>query len=132
MKYIISYSVKKGVPNLQEMLGNDAPAKLGEYYSVYRCNIAGRITNPWRDKALRKLTGQHEEVKAFLMRCKRTQPMLNDFLYYLQSYQRKVVCIGCTGGKHRSVAMAEMLAVMAEAKGIEVTVIHRDLPKEEK
>ena len=41
------------------------------------------------------------------------------------------VAIGCTGGKHRSVAMSEALAgLLAEDPQLEVRVLHRDLGRE--
>jgi UPF0042 nucleotide-binding protein len=38
--------------------------------------------------------------------------------------------VGCTGGKHRSVAMAEQIAARLRDEGIEVQVAHRDLGRE--
>jgi UPF0042 nucleotide-binding protein len=40
------------------------------------------------------------------------------------------VAVGCTGGKHRSVAMAEELARRLAASGVETNVTHRDLGRE--
>jgi UPF0042 nucleotide-binding protein len=40
------------------------------------------------------------------------------------------VAVGCTGGKHRSVAMTEELAAMLREKGLRATVFHRDLGRE--
>ena len=40
------------------------------------------------------------------------------------------VAIGCTGGKHRSVAMAEEIAARLNAVGIDAVAIHRDLGRE--
>jgi len=37
------------------------------------------------------------------------------------------VGIGCTGGKHRSVALSQLLAAHLEGKGLQVTVRHRDI-----
>ena len=41
-----------------------------------------------------------------------------------------LLAVGCTGGKHRSVAMAEELAARLTAAGVDVTVNHRDLGRE--
>ncbi len=50
---------------------------------------------------------------------------------YLREGKRYVtVAIGCTGGKHRSVAMAENLAARLVKVGVEVLVVHRDLGRE--
>ncbi len=40
------------------------------------------------------------------------------------------LAVGCTGGKHRSVAMAEQLAVRLTDLGVDVQVSHRDLGRE--
>jgi len=50
---------------------------------------------------------------------------------YLREGKRYVtVAVGCTGGKHRSVAMAENLSVRLVHAGVEATVVHRDLGRE--
>ena len=40
------------------------------------------------------------------------------------------LAVGCTGGKHRSVAMAEELARRLTAHGVDTAVVHRDLGRE--
>jgi UPF0042 nucleotide-binding protein len=40
------------------------------------------------------------------------------------------IAVGCTGGKHRSVAMAERLSARLAADGIETVVVHRDMGRE--
>ena len=40
------------------------------------------------------------------------------------------IAVGCTGGKHRSVAMAEELARRLAGHGVEASVVHRDLGRE--
>ncbi|MGA0945061.1 MAG: RapZ C-terminal domain-containing protein, partial [Candidatus Nanopelagicales bacterium] len=50
---------------------------------------------------------------------------------YLREGKRYVtVAVGCTGGKHRSVALAEAIAGRLSGQGIEPMVIHRDLGRE--
>jgi UPF0042 nucleotide-binding protein len=71
------------------------------------------------------------------------QPGAKDFLdryegvleLVLEGYKREgkryaLLAVGCTGGKHRSVAMAEQLAARLRAAGTDVTVTHRDLGRE--
>ena len=53
----------------------------------------------------------------------------------VDGYQREgkryaTVAVGCTGGKHRSVAMSEQLARRLAALGTDVSVVHRDLGRE--
>ena len=50
--------------------------------------------------------------------------------YQREGKQFVTVGIGCTGGKHRSVAMAEALAERLRADGVETLVVHRDLGRE--
>jgi UPF0042 nucleotide-binding protein len=40
------------------------------------------------------------------------------------------VAVGCTGGKHRSVAMAEAIAGLLRERGYDVSTTHRDLGRE--
>jgi UPF0042 nucleotide-binding protein len=50
---------------------------------------------------------------------------------YLREGKRYVtVAVGCTGGKHRSVALAEEVAARLGAQDIESVVVHRDLGRE--
>jgi len=50
---------------------------------------------------------------------------------YLTEGKRYVtVAVGCTGGRHRSVAMAENLATRLVKAGVESLVVHRDLGRE--
>ena len=98
------------------------------------------LPNPhWVDE-LRPHTGQHPAVRDYVL----GQPGAQEFLdtYHrlldvvIDGYRREgkrymTVAIGCTGGKHRSVAMAEALAGLLEG-GDELTVrvLHRDLGRE--
>ena len=60
---------------------------------------------------------------------------LREFLgYLLPRYQREgkaylTVAIGCTGGRHRSVALVEELRGFVETHGIPVNVTHRDVER---
>ena len=50
---------------------------------------------------------------------------------YLREGKRYVtIAIGCTGGKHRSVAMTEELAAGCARRGVDAVVVHRDLGRE--
>lgn len=97
------------------------------------------LPNPHWDPALRDLTGLTAAVNDFVV----DQPDAREFLDryagildlmadgYLREGKRYVtVAIGCTGGKHRSVAMAENLAARLVKSGVETLVVHRDLGRE--
>ena len=98
------------------------------------------IPNPhWRDE-LRAKTGNDEEVSAYVL----AQPGVQGFIgsytdaikHVLNGYRTEnkkfaTLAIGCTGGKHRSVAMANRIAdLLAKEDDIKVTVSHRDLGRE--
>jgi UPF0042 nucleotide-binding protein len=98
------------------------------------------LPNPhWVDE-LRPHTGQHPAVRDYVL----GQPGAAEFLdtYHqlldvvIDGYRREgkrymTVAIGCTGGKHRSVAMAEALAARLQAgDALTVRVLHRDLGRE--
>jgi UPF0042 nucleotide-binding protein len=50
--------------------------------------------------------------------------------YTRQGKQYVTLAVGCTGGKHRSVVMAEQIAARLEQAGVGVQVVHRDLGRE--
>ncbi len=94
------------------------------------------LPNPHFVDALRPKTGLEPEVIAYLQK----QPeydtfyaKLLDFItYLLPGYEREMksylnVGIGCTGGKHRSVAVAERLGNDLRARGYSVEIVHRDI-----
>ncbi|MGH3955957.1 RNase adapter RapZ [Mycobacteroides salmoniphilum] len=98
------------------------------------------LPNPhWVDE-LRPHTGQHPAVSQYVL----SQPGADEFLdtYHrllnlvIDGYRREgkrymTIAVGCTGGKHRSVAIAEALAAsMAPDEGLSVRVLHRDLGRE--
>lgn len=97
------------------------------------------LPNPYWDEHLRPLTGQDQAVSTSVLE----RPGAEDFLTsfesliaiaregYLREGKRLVtVAIGCTGGKHRSVAMSEALAERLRIRGIDAVVFHRDLGRE--
>jgi UPF0042 nucleotide-binding protein len=93
------------------------------------------LPNPHYDPALRPLTGRDPEVGAFLAAETEVQRMEDDIANFvaawLPSYARDnrvylTVAIGCTGGQHRSVYLAEKLAVRFRGQAT-VLVRHRSL-----
>lgn len=98
------------------------------------------LPNPFWNEELRHLTGQDERVRDFVLAQEGATDFLDAYALslapVLAGYQREnkrhsTVAIGCTGGKHRSVAMAEQLAArLSEMPGIAVRVKHRDLGRE--
>ncbi|WP_425472966.1 RNase adapter RapZ [Vallicoccus soli] len=97
------------------------------------------LPNPHWVPDLRPLTGQDEPVSSYVL----DQPGASEFLdrytdvlrIVADGYRREgkryvLLAVGCTGGKHRSVAMAEELSARLLAGGVDVTLVHRDLGRE--
>jgi len=93
------------------------------------------LPNPHYDPQLRPLTGRDTEVAEFLERETEAEVLIEDIQRFLQRWIPKflldqratlTVAIGCTGGRHRSVYVAERLG-QRFASEHEVVVRHRDL-----
>ncbi len=97
------------------------------------------LNNPYFVENLRELPGTSKPVKDYVLGDRETQQFLQhagallDFC--LPRYEREgksylTVGIGCTGGRHRSVAVADRLAqTLTERTGLGIEVIHRDLER---
>ncbi|ADK85329.1 conserved hypothetical protein [Desulfarculus baarsii DSM 2075] len=94
------------------------------------------LPNPYFVDELRPLGGKDEPVAEFVLSQEATKAFLGRFLdllkFLIPHYQnegksRLTVAIGCTGGRHRSVALAEWLARQLSSAETTVTVRHRDL-----
>jgi UPF0042 nucleotide-binding protein len=97
------------------------------------------LPNPRWVEELAPLTGQDDRVRDYIL----AQPGANEFLdtytaalqITLDGYRRQgkhyvTLAVGCTGGKHRSVTMAEEIAGRLEKAGLGIQVVHRDLGRE--
>ncbi|WP_370872833.1 RNase adapter RapZ [Croceifilum oryzae] len=95
------------------------------------------VPNPYYVESMRLLTGKQKEVADYVMKWEETNRFLNQLkemlTFLLPKYEKEgkrqlVVGIGCTGGQHRSVAMAE--ALYEDFKENErCQVLHRDIEK---
>ena len=97
------------------------------------------LPNPYFVDGLRPLDGRNAEVRDFLDAIDLTHEFmdrLKSFVSFLVPHYAEegksylTVAIGCTGGKHRSVAMAEKLAAHFAEQGVPATVSHRDVGRE--
>ncbi len=98
------------------------------------------IPNPFWNEELRPFTGLDSQVSEYVLAqtgakefidsyAKALQPVLDGYLRENKHYA--TIAIGCTGGKHRSVAVSTKLAeLLAKNNEYTVTVRHRDLGKE--
>ncbi|MEV7633253.1 RNase adapter RapZ [Microbacterium sp. NPDC089318] len=98
------------------------------------------LPNPFWNDDLRDLTGRDEAVRDYVLGLPGSAQFLDSYAQalrpVLEGYQREnkshsTVAIGCTGGKHRSVAMSEELARrLSDVPGVAINVRHRDLGRE--
>ncbi len=93
------------------------------------------LPNPHYVESLRPLTGEAEPVREYVFQSPVTRRFLQklfDFMAFLLPHYVKegktqlVVGIGCTGGRHRSIAIADRLAGFLRERGYNVTVEYRD------
>ena len=99
---------------------------------------ARALPNPFYDQQLRPLSGRDAPVAAYLSSQPMVQEMLGDIQHFLEKWlpafkkdnrSYVTVALGCTGGQHRSVYLAEQLA--AHFMQQETVVLrHRELPHE--
>ena len=96
------------------------------------------LDNPFYDSNMRELTGLDESVRDFVLINESTQGFISrlfDFLdysiplYASDAKSQLVIAIGCTGGRHRSVAIAEELKKHLVENGFNAAVTHRDIQK---
>lgn len=96
------------------------------------------LPNPYFDRDLRHLTGEDKTIVKFLngyAEVNETIARFGDLLSYLLPFYRKEgksylsIGVGCTGGKHRSVMVANELKKELRRKGYEVSANHRDMQK---
>jgi RNase adapter protein RapZ len=100
------------------------------------------LPNPYYEPELRELTGNDERVVDYIGRDGRLQELyqrlhgLLDFLlpqYVAEGRAHMVIAVGCTGGRHRSVAVVEHLAERYRGSEVlEVAVAHRDIEKRQR
>ncbi|XVG96307.1 RNase adapter RapZ [Eubacteriales bacterium KG127] len=94
------------------------------------------IPNPYYVPTLKKLTGKNKRVRDYVMRQDIALSFREKFMVGIETlipyYQKEGknhlnIAFGCTGGQHRSVAMAEYIADKLKKDGYQVTLEHRDI-----
>lgn len=119
--HCISFGFKFGIPLESDLI-----------FDV-RC-----LPNPFYDKKLRQLTGLDQPIIDYVMEKEETKGFVRRWIdmidYLLPLYNKEgksqlVIAVGCTGGHHRSVALAQFLCDDLLKKGIRSSVTHRDITK---
>ena len=96
------------------------------------------LPNPYFQKDLKHLTGDDPEIVKYLSEKPEVNETIDRFtdllLYLLPKYQREgksylTIGVGCTGGKHRSVMVANSLRKTLRKAGFDTAVSHRDIQK---
>ena len=97
------------------------------------------LPNPHWVPELRPMTGRDEAVRDYVLAQEGASEFLDTYGrllrvigdgYHREGKRYATIAVGCTGGKHRSVAMAAEVADRLKATGVDVTVVHRDLGRE--
>jgi len=97
------------------------------------------LPNPHWVPELRPLSGRDEKVADYVKERPEAQEFLDEYLRVIgtvaEGYLREgkrfmTIAVGCTGGKHRSVAMTEEIALRLRKQGLDARPMHRDLGRE--
>ena len=116
---ILSFGFKRGLPRQADLVAD-----------------VRFLPNPFYIENLCRHCGLDEDVRSFVMDHPTTQEFMRrytellDFLiphYREEGKRRLVIAIGCTGGAHRSVAIAEAIGQYLREKGLPTEINHRDL-----
>jgi len=118
---ILSFGFKHGVPLDVDLM--------------FDCRF---LPNPYWDEKLRSHSGLEEQVRKYVLDRPETTAFLNKLdellVMLVPAYVREgksylTVAMGCTGGRHRSVVLAEELSRRLDDHGLSTTVFHRDVER---
>ena len=94
------------------------------------------MPNPYFIPELKNLNGKDEQVKQFVKRAPETQEFLEKYIslleYLIPLYEKEgksylTIAVGCTGGRHRSVTIAEDISNHIKKLNRKITLAHRDI-----
>jgi len=94
------------------------------------------LANPYFVPELKSLTGEMQTVRQFVLNDPNCRPFLDKYLdllsYLIPLYEKEgksylTIAVGCTGGKHRSIAIARFLFEHLKKPGTRITISHRDI-----
>jgi UPF0042 nucleotide-binding protein len=119
---VVSFGFKYGIPVDADLVGD-----------------MRFLPNPYWVPELRHLSGRDQEVADYVKSRPDAQEFLDRYVGLVETvvggYAREgkrflTIALGCTGGKHRSVAMSEEIAARLRQQGIDARPMHRDLGRE--
>ena len=120
---VMSFGFKRGLPRQADLVAD-----------------VRFLPNPFYIESLCRHSGLDEDVRSFVMDHPTTQEFMRRFTellgfliphYREEGKRRLVIAIGCTGGAHRSVAIAEAIGRYLREKGLPTEIDHRDLQLEQ-
>lgn len=97
------------------------------------------LPNPYWQKELRPLTGLNQEVSDYVIGSREGiafLKLLKPMLYYIiqqnigAEKQELVMAVGCTGGRHRSVAVVEVIKDILQMLNVDLDVRHQDITRD--
>jgi len=97
------------------------------------------LPNPYYIPELKALTGSDKEIQDYVFKSPISQEFIDKYYsllnflipnYITEGKTHLVIAIGCTGGRHRSVALANRLGQLLQNDKYQVTVKHRDIEKQ--
>jgi UPF0042 nucleotide-binding protein len=117
---VVSFGFKKGNPRVADLMFD-----------------VRFLPNPHWEDSLRPFTGLDQPVRDFVFGSEDAQAFMEHVYsllgFLLPRYEAEgksylTIGVGCTGGRHRSVAISEAIGAWLEERGVDVSVRHRDTP----
>ncbi|MGD8365514.1 MAG: RNase adapter RapZ [Desulfobacterales bacterium] len=139
------HELKAAIKNIAKTLIKLAPMRIQVLSFGFKHGIPGDadlvidvrfLVNPYFVPELKDLDGETEAVKRFVLKNDDARLFLSKYFdlvdYLIPLYEKEgkaylTIAIGCTGGRHRSVAIARRLYEHVQTAGREVVITHRDI-----
>ncbi|MGA8281874.1 MAG: RNase adapter RapZ [Desulfobacterales bacterium] len=142
------HELKAAIKNIAKKLIKLAPMRIQVLSFGFKHGIPGDadlvidvrfLVNPYFMPELKDLDGETEAVKRFVLKNDDARLFLSKYFdlvdYLIPLYEKEgkaylTIAIGCTGGRHRSVAIARRLYEHVQTAGREVAITHRDIDQQ--
>jgi UPF0042 nucleotide-binding protein len=142
------HELKAAIKNIAKRLIKLAPMRIQVLSFGFKHGIPGDadlvidvrfLVNPYFVPELKDLDGETEAVKRFVLKNDDARLFLSKYFdlvdYLIPLYEKEgkaylTIAVGCTGGRHRSVAIARRLYEHVQSAGREVAITHRDIDQQ--